>query len=54
MDGRWKIVMRRNYEEIYMYNGDVLLGLARIYEYISNLGEIRIYMNLKDYKIAKE
>ena len=42
MDGRRKIVMRRNYEEIYMYNGDVLLGLARIYEYISNLDEFRI------------
>ena len=46
--------MRRNYEEIYMYNGDVLLGLARIYEYISNLHEFRIYMNLKNYKIVKE
>ena len=32
--------MRRNYEEIYMYNGDDLLGLARIYKYISNLNEL--------------
>ncbi len=46
--------MKKNYEEIYMYNGDILLGLAKIYESLSNLGEIRIYMNLKDYKIAKE
>lgn len=46
--------MRRNYEEIYMYNSDDLLGLARIYKYISNLNEFRIYMNLKNYKIVKE
>lgn len=48
------LFMKKSWEEIYIYNGDILLGLARIYKSLSNLGEIRIYMNLKDYKIAKE
>lgn len=46
--------MKRNYEEIYMYNGDILLGLAKIYNCFVNLGEARIYMNLTNFKIVKE
>lgn len=52
VDGR--LVMKRNYEEIYMYNGDILLGLAKIYNGFVNLGEARIYMNLTNFKIVKE
>lgn len=46
--------MGKSYEEIYIYNGDDLLGLAKLFNNLSTLKKFRIYMNLSNYKLAKE
>lgn len=46
--------MRKSYEEIYIYNGDDLLGLVKLFNNFSTLQNFRIYMNLSNHKLVKE
>lgn len=46
--------MSKYYEEIYVYNGDLLLGLAKLFVNIGALNKFRLYMSLSNYRLAKE
>ena len=42
------------YEEIYIYNNNTVLGIAKIYENMIQVIDYRIYFGISEWKLVKD